>query len=65
MTGFDAFTRILLDGTANAQRAHAASFLLAEVERLYLAGGTTPPAWIGELRAVADWREPPEPPRSS
>ena len=65
MTDFDAHTRancirILLDGMADTQRAHAAGFLLAEVERLYLAGRIPPPVWIAELRA-ADWREPPQP----
>lgn len=70
MTEFDAATcanciRILLNGMAETQRDHAAAFLMAEVERLYLAAGVAPPPWIGQLRRHADWSAPTPPPHSS
>ena len=70
MTEFDASTcanciRILLGAMTDPQRKHAATFLLADVERLHLAAGNKPPAWIGVLRAKNDWQQSPPPPTES
>lgn len=40
----------LFYGMAVEQQAHGAGFLVRELERLYISGRCTPPAWIGELR---------------
>jgi hypothetical protein len=41
---------ILFHGVRPEQAPHMVSFLLGELERLYVAGGCTPPAWLGALR---------------
>lgn len=50
ITTIRAAIKILLHGLVPEQRAHAADFLLRELERLYLAAARPPPSWIGELR---------------
>jgi hypothetical protein len=40
---------VLLHAYPPEQQGHAAFFLLSEAERLYLAGGITPPPWIRTL----------------
>lgn len=50
ITTIRAALKILLHGLIQEQRAHAADFLLVELERLYTAAGRPPPSWIGELR---------------
>lgn len=42
--------KTLLHGLVPEQRAHAADFLLKELEWLYTAAGRPGPSWIGELR---------------
>jgi hypothetical protein len=41
----------LLHGLPEEQRGHAAGFLLAELDRLYVAAGHAPPPWINVLRS--------------
>jgi hypothetical protein len=47
----------LLQGFAEEQRPNAAGFLLAELERLYVAAGHAPPTWLRTLRATRAHRE--------
>jgi hypothetical protein len=55
VTAFDARTcanalDALLQGFPDEQRGHAAAFLVADLERLYLAAGHGVPPWINGLR---------------
>ena len=50
--------RTLLHAMPHEQQVHGALFLLQELERLYVAGGLAPPAWIGALRTLDRECEP-------